>query len=72
MIKLPIDLTQPWPSYLENWSNHYKLKGRAWDDVYIIFNDTTGGNMVGIRGSMTFDLVFDQDHNATLFLLKWS
>lgn len=72
MVRILVDLKKPYPSYLKNWSKHYRLFGQEWGMVIEMFRITTRGRMVGFKGYYVFDLVFEQDSDATEFMLRWS
>jgi hypothetical protein len=72
MVRIPIELKNGRPAYLDNWARHYNLFGQDWAAVIKMFQMTTGGQMVGIKGSYRFELVFEQDSDASLFFLKFS
>ena len=73
MIKLCISLHPgKRPQYLENWARAHNLLGGSWDHVKGVFTRTTNGKMEGEKGAMEYYLVFDDDQDATWFLLRWS
>lgn len=73
MIKLRISLYPgKRPQYLENWARAHNLRHGSWDNVKSVFTRTTNGKMEGKHGAMEYDLVFDNDQDATWFLLRWS
>ena len=73
MIKLRVSLHPgKRPQYLENWARAHKANGHSWEYVMSVFTRTTNGKMEGKQGAMEYDLVFDDDQDATWFLLRWS
>jgi hypothetical protein len=72
MTKITIDMKKPIPAFLNNWANEYDIGTTSWEAVQEIFHKTTNGQMIGIIGSFTYDLVFENDSDAICFILRYT
>ena len=72
MVKIRINLRERMPVYLENWTLAHNIHHAKWKYVVSKFAATTNGKIEGPYGSPIYYLVFEDDKDATWFLLKWS
>lgn len=73
MKKFTIDMNLPPPRYLLNWAMAHNLIGSTdWPKIEELFQATTNGRMIGVKGAYTYDLVFEDEVAATWFMLRWA
>ena len=73
MKEIKIDMGSIPPIHLLNWpkSNNI-IKGDPWKKVIEIFNKTTNGQMVGERDARHYKLVFENEQDYIMYMLKYS
>ena len=64
-------MNEPIPMYLRKWARENKVTGEPWSYAAEVFENTANGKMIGNIGERKFDLVFDNDEDATWFMLRW-
>ena len=61
------------PIHLLNWAKSNNIsKGEHWVKVIEMFNKTTNGQMVGKRGVSHYKLVFENEQDYIIYMLRYS
>lgn len=63
---------ESWPIYFYNWSKECKVQARNLDTIDEVFYKTTNGKMIFNKEKDSCQLVFDNEQDATIFLLRYS
>lgn len=61
------------PIHLLNWAKANNIsEGEHWVKVIEMFNKTTNGQMVGERDARHYKLVFENEQDYIMYMLKYS
>jgi hypothetical protein len=72
MKEIIVDLKYGSPKHLLSWAESNNItRPTFWATAIEMFNKTTNGEMVGNKGDTQFKLVFENEHDYIMYILRY-